>query len=85
MKIVRGLKAAAKAFVAAPNGQSFRAGGKLVECPHCETILFRKAKVPLNPAMDAVLQGEGGEACVLVCANCSRMQWFLADLKTEQP
>jgi predicted nucleic-acid-binding Zn-ribbon protein len=87
MKIVAGLKAAAKALAKGPNAESFRADGKIIVCPHCENTLFRKKKVSLNTAWSAMasIEWTDHEACVLVCANCSRMEWFYDDLKPEKP
>lgn len=85
MKIARGLKAAAKALVSPPKAESFRADGKLVECRHCENVLFRKRKASLNTALSSITGAEwtDAEACVLICANCSRMEWFYDDLAPE--
>jgi uncharacterized protein len=86
MKITAGLKAAAKALVAGPKAESFRAGGKLIECPHCENVLFHKKKISLNTAFSSLanLEWTDREACVLVCANCSRIEWFYDDLTPEK-
>ncbi len=86
MNITRGLKAAAKALVTAPKAQSFRAGDRLVECPHCENILFRKKKASLSTAWSALSGTEwtDHEACILICANCSHLSWFYDDLKPEK-
>lgn len=85
MKIAAGLKAAAKALVS-PRAESFRAGGKLVECAHCENVLFHKKKISLNTALSSLMSLEWADrqACVLVCANCSRIEWFYDDLKPEE-
>ena len=85
MKIAAGIKAAAKAFVAGPKAGSFRAGGKIVECPHCENILFHKKKASLNTAWSSLTGTEwtDREAFVLVCANCSRIELFYEDLTPE--
>lgn len=85
MRIAAGLKAAAKALVAGPKAQSFRAGGKVVECRHCENILFHKRKASLNTALSSLTSTEWAdrEACALVCANCSRIELFYDDLKPE--
>ena len=66
--------------------QSFRAAGKLVECRHCENILFHKRKASLSTALTALvnLEWTDREACVLVCANCSRIEWFYDDLEAEK-
>ena len=85
MKIAAGLKAAAKGFVAPPKAESFRVGGKLVECAHCENVLFHKRKASLNTALSSLTSSEwlDRQASVLVCANCSRIEWFYDDLKPE--
>ena len=85
MKIAAGIKAAAKAFVSGPKAESFRAGGKIVECPHCENILFHKKKASLNTAWSSLTGTEwmDREACALVCANCSRIELFYEDLAPE--
>jgi hypothetical protein len=86
MKIGRGLKAAAKALFSGGSAESFRAGGKLVECRHCENILFHKRKASLNTALSSLTHTDWSdrEACVLVCANCSRLEWFIDDLEAEK-
>jgi hypothetical protein len=85
MNIVAGLKAAAKSLAAGPKAQSFRAAGKIVKCHHCENILFRKRKASLNTAASSLSGTEwtDHEACVLVCANCTRIEWFFDDLEPE--
>lgn len=86
MNIVKGLKAAAKAFVSTPRGQSFHAAGKQVVCMHCENILFHKQKASLNRALSSLAGTEwlDKEACILTCANCSRLEWFYDDLKADE-
>jgi len=88
MKIVAGMKAAAKSLVSTtksgslftgPKARSFHAADKQVECPHCENILFHQRKASLNTAVSSMTNTEwtDPEACILVCANCSRLLWFL--------
>lgn len=86
MKIVAGLKAAAQTLVSRPQAASFRAGGKLVVCAHCENILFHKRKVSLNTAFSSLAGTEFADphASVLVCANCSRLEWFNEDLPASE-
>jgi DNA-directed RNA polymerase subunit RPC12/RpoP len=86
MKIVAGLKAAARALVSGPPAESFRIAGKQVQCPHCGNILFRRRKASLNTAASSVTSTEWAdrEACILVCANCSRIEWFYDDVKSEK-
>jgi len=80
MNIAAGLKATAKSLTTAPKAESFRAGGKPIECPHCENILFHKKKASLNFAMSWAKR----QATVLVCANCSRLEWFYDDVEEEK-
>jgi predicted nucleic-acid-binding Zn-ribbon protein len=85
MNVTAGLKAAAKSLVFGPRAESFRAAGKQIECPHCENILFHRRKVSLNTAFSSLVSLEWAdrEASVLVCANCSRIEWFYDELETE--
>ena len=85
MNIIAGLKAAAKSLAAGPKAQSFRTAGKQVVCPQCENTLFRKGKASLNTASSSRSGTEwlDHEACVLVCANCSRIEWFYNDLAPD--
>jgi hypothetical protein len=87
MKIARGLKAAAKALVNAPAAESFHVAGKQVECPHCENILFHKREASLNTALSSLthLEWTDREATVLICANCSRMEWFYDKVTADEP
>ena len=85
MKIVAGLKAAAKTLVRGPRAESFHAAGKQVECPHCENILFHKKKASLNTALSSMTKTEwtDREATALVCANCSHVEWFYDNLRAD--
>ncbi len=86
MNISAGLKAAAKSLVNGPRAESFRAGGKQVVCPHCENILFHRKKISMHTAFSSLvnLEWTDGEANVLVCANCSRIEWFYDNVETEK-
>lgn len=85
MKIVAGLKAAAKALATGPRAESFHVAGKQVECPHCENILFHRRPVSLNTSLSSLTHTEwtDREASALVCANCSRIEWFYDELKPD--
>jgi len=85
MKIIAGLKAAAKSLADGPPAESFRVAGKPVTCPHCGSILFRRHKASLNTAASSITNTEwmDREACALVCANCSRIEWFYDPIKSE--
>lgn len=92
MNILKGLKAAAKAYNSSASGvqksgsESFKVAGKLIECAHCENTLFHKNKFSLNTAVSSATNTEWSdkEASVLMCANCSRLEWFYDDLDAEE-
>lgn len=62
-----------------PKARSFRVEGKQVVCPHCENILFHDRKAALNTRATELLgvAWTDREATLLVCANCTRIEWFL--------
>ena len=64
-----------------PAARSFRVEGKPVVCPQCANVLFHDRKVSLNSAFSEMfnLAWTDRQAQVLMCANCSRMEWFLYD------
>lgn len=86
MKIIRGLKAAAKALTAGPRAELFNVGGKLVTCAHCGNSRFHKTKASLNRAFSSLAGTEwlDKEASILICANCSKIEWFISDLRAEE-
>jgi hypothetical protein len=86
MKIAAGLKAAAKALVSGPPAESFVVAGKQLTCPHCGNTRFRRRKASLNTAASSITSTEWAdrEACILVCANCSRIEWFYDGIKSEK-
>lgn len=86
MKIIAGLKAAVKSLSAEPKAESFRVSGKQIKCLHCENILFHKKKASLNSARSSLSNTEwfDHEACILVCANCSHIEWFFDDIVSEK-
>ena len=62
-----------------PAARSFRVEGKQVVCPQCDNVLFHNRKASLNTSFTEMfnLAWSDREARVLICANCSRMEWFL--------
>jgi hypothetical protein len=86
MKIIAGLKAAAKSLAAQPKAESFRVAGKQIECLQCENILFHKKKASLNTARSSLSNTEwyDHEACILVCASCSHIEWFYDDIVSDK-
>jgi DNA-directed RNA polymerase subunit RPC12/RpoP len=86
MNIKRGLKAAAKSLFSPSKPESFRKAGKVIECPHCENILFRKRKGSLNTSASSLTGTEwlDHEAFLLICSNCSRIEWFHEEPENEK-
>ena len=86
MKILAGLKAAAKGFVAGPKAEAFSVAGKPVACPHCGGKLFQKRKASLNKAFSSLTNTEwlDHEASLLICASCSRVEWFYGGVSPEK-
>jgi predicted nucleic-acid-binding Zn-ribbon protein len=64
-------------FSSAP-AKSFRVEGKQIVCPHCDNVLFHDRKASLNTAASELFNVAWADrqARVLICANCSRMEWF---------
>jgi hypothetical protein len=73
-------------YKGATKAQSFSVAGKFVECRHCENILFHKKKASLNNALSSLSGTEwlDRETSVLICANCSRIEWFFDDLQPKK-
>ncbi len=86
MKLIKGLKAAARALVSGAPAGAFTVGGRKVTCPHCGGTLFSKRRASLNTAASAATNTEwlDSEATVLVCASCSRLEWFLSPVEPEK-
>ncbi len=80
-RVVAGMKAAAKALVT-PEPLVFRSDNKIVTCAHCNGLRFLKRRVSLNTAGSSLISAEwlDKEACALICARCTRIQWFYEDL-----
>jgi predicted nucleic-acid-binding Zn-ribbon protein len=76
--LTRGLKAAAKALVAAPPPAPVTIARRALVCPHCEGTRFVTTKVSLNTRGSSFLNVEwlDKEASVMICASCTRMEWF---------
>lgn len=69
------------ALFSGPAARSFHVEGKQVVCPHCENILFHDRRGSVNTAATELfnLAWSDRQARVLICANCSRMEWFYDD------
>lgn len=53
--------------------------GRVVLCAHCEGTVFQKRRLMLNTKGLTFLELDwlNAEANVLVCEQCSHMEWFL--------
>ena len=63
-----------------PRPMKFTAGDKKIKCPHCGCEdFFILNEVLLNtPGMTFMgLDWANKKADVLVCSNCSRLEWYL--------
>ena len=58
---------------------SYEAEGKTVTCPHCGNIHFSEGTAMLNtPGLTFIgLDWANRSATVLICKQCSRIEWFL--------
>jgi DNA-directed RNA polymerase subunit RPC12/RpoP len=81
-RIIAGLKAGAKALVT-PEPQVFRSASKIVTCGHCGGHRFLKRRTSMNTAGSSLMQAEwlDKQACALVCARCTRIEWYDKDLE----
>lgn len=52
--------------------------GKPVLCPHCHGTQFKADMAQLNTALATLLNLDwtNHSAVILICASCSRIQWF---------
>ncbi len=69
------------ALFSGSGARSFRVVDKQVVCPHCENILFHDRKATLNTRASELFNVAWADrqARVLICANCSRLEWFHDD------
>ncbi len=80
-RIIAGVKAATKSLVT-PEPLVFRSADKVITCAHCRGLRFLKRKTSLNTAASSLFSAEwlDKEACALICARCTRIEWFYDDL-----
>jgi RNase P subunit RPR2 len=66
------------ALLSGPKARSFRVVGKQVVCRHCENILFHDRKASLNTSASELFNVAwlDRQARVLICAHCTRLEWF---------
>ncbi len=73
-KVTDAFKQAAKAF----GPGKYETGGKGIICPHCGNDTFAEGHAQLNTALMTFFKLDWLDetATVLVCTNCSQIQWF---------
>ena len=56
----------------------YSAGGQEIACPHCGQQSFEEGSAQLNTAGLTFLNLDwlNKSATILICTNCSRIQWF---------
>ena len=81
-QVIAGVKAAAKGLVT-PEPLVFRSADKVITCTHCGGLRFLKRPTSLNTAGSSLANVEwlDKRACALVCARCTRIEWYYEDLK----
>ncbi len=64
---------------------SFEVNGITVTCPHCSGVSFTKSKAQLNTAGMSLmnLDWANRSATVLICDACSKIEWFLDDVREK--
>jgi len=81
MNILKGLKAGGKAFFSKEQPQCYAVAGRQVACPHCgsEEFFHRRASVHGATSSFFNMEWTAPRAHLLVCANCTRIEWFYTD------
>jgi RNase P subunit RPR2 len=69
------------ALFSGPGARSFRVANQQVVCRHCQNILFHDRKASLNTSASELFNVAwlDRQARILICANCSRLEWFHDD------
>jgi hypothetical protein len=78
------VKAGAKAFKEGVEPVEYSIAGRPITCPHCGGTKFSARRTLLNSRVATLvnLDWADASAIVLVCAGCSRIEWF-AEEPTE--
>ena len=73
-----GVKAGVKAFKEGASPAEFAIAGRAVKCPHCGERAFARGTALLNSRGRTLfgLDWVDPVATILVCAECSRIEWF---------
>jgi hypothetical protein len=77
-KIGRALKAGVSGFVSALGPGQFAAGGKQVQCTHCDGDLFTQREALLNTTGATLVNSDwlSKSGTALICENCGLIQWY---------
>jgi len=54
----------------------YSAAGRAVRCPHCGGRKFAAGTAPLDGGASVVFGDAAPTVSILVCAECSRIEWF---------
>ncbi len=73
-RVANAFKQAAKAF---GPGQ-YAIADKPISCPHCGGVTFQAGEAQLNTALRTLFKLDwlDESATILVCTQCSQIQWF---------
>ena len=73
-KVTNAFKQAARAF----GPGKFEINGKEIICPHCGKDTFAKGEAQLNTSLMTFFKLDWLDetATVLICTQCSQIQWF---------
>lgn len=75
-----------KGYKQQTSAEVFRVAGRQVACPHCENTLFLKYTLGVHEYFPLLPEtSRGRPVTCLVCANCSRIQWFADDIDGTPP
>jgi hypothetical protein len=72
------LKAGVDGFKTANDPTEYSVAGRPVRCPHCGNATFADGRAMLNTRTRTLFNVDwfDPEATILVCSECSRIEWF---------
>ena len=80
---IKRLKTSAKTIKESFGPSHYEAANIKVICPHCKNDIFKDGSAQLNTAGATFLNLDwlNKSATILVCTNCSLIQWFMESPK----
>ena len=75
------LKAGVHGFKTANDPAEYSVGGRPVRCPHCGERKFYPRTALLNTRARSAFNIDWADpgAAILICAECSRLEWFVQE------